>query len=607
MRETAQRKKEFGIGIRIAVICGLNVLVLLAVGCFMLLKFEYSLTQFFANEYIQKIEGAMEKQKDKQRQLLQSRYKVNAEISAGIAAPFVFNLDDNGISLALERYMELDEMLAVKVVDADGAPFFAMWKQSEEVSTGHAIPDSVQLDKVFSAKADSYVRDEKVGFVEIYYTDALLAEQIAASGEKSRQEIADFRVVIDKRIERAFVAQIISVLCVILVLVASIVASIHYIVLKPMKKCLQLAQRMSEGDFSGKMEVGRKDEIGTLGGTLNHMSMHLGQVLANISEGMERLAASSAQLLTTAQELSSGSEELNAQASTAADTTEKINENIHVVTSTAETMSDQSRSIASAAKEMSSDINSVAASIEEMAASIREVAQNCAEAQVMAEKARGASNNAERQMARLDQATKDIGKIIYVIENITEQIKLLALNATIEAARSGAAGRGFTVVANEVKNLAQQTARATHDIAQEIGSIQDKTGSVVADIQKVAEINTQFNDHTNIIAAAVEQQNTTTADIARIVGGVAQNSDNVSNLVESFSRKIEQEVVSALKETDGEVIRVSGNNRGVSSVAGETARAANSINAAARELSRLANELQQQVGQFKTGQENESG
>jgi methyl-accepting chemotaxis protein len=452
-----------------------------------------------------------------------------------------------------------------------------------------------------TASADSSVRDEKIGHVEIYYTDSLLAEQIAASREKARKEIEYFHIIIEKRIDRAFIAQILSVLCVILVLVGSIVASLHFIVLKPMKECLHFAQRMSGGDFSGKLDIGRKDEIGTLAGALNHMSTNLGQVLAKISEGMKSLAASSAKLLATAQKLSSGSEELTAQAGTAATATEKINDNIYAVTNTAETMSVQSQSIASSAKEMSSDVNSVAASIEEMSASIKEVAQNCSKAKIMAEEARGASHNAEKKMTELDAAAQDIGKIIDAIQEITEQIKLLALNATIEAARSGEAGRGFRVVANEVKNLAVQTSRATQDIAQQIGGIQNKTSSVVADIQMVADINSQFNDHTSTIAAAVEEQNSTTTEIARIVAEVARNSDNVSNLVESFSRNIEQEVVSALKEAHSEVVRVSSNNHGVNNVAQETARAANSINAAAKELSRLANELQQQVGQFKTG------
>lgn len=594
-------KKEFGIGIKISIICGITVLVLLAVGCFMLLNFEYSLAKFFVNEFIRKTERTIDEEGERQGKLLQSRYKVNAEIAAGIAAPFVFNLDDMGMSLALERYMGLDEMLAIQVIDADGDPFFAMWKESETIATGQAVPRTVRLDRAFTATADSSVRDELVGHVAIYYTDTLLAEQIAASREKARNEIEDFRVIIERRIDRAFFTQILSVIGVILVLVASIVASIHGVVLKPMTKCLHLAQRMSEGDFSGQIDVGGRDEIGTLANALNLMSMNLGQVLAKISRGMKSLAASSAELLATAQELSSGSKELTMQAGTAAAATEKINDNIFVVTSTAETMSDQSRSIAASAKEMSTAVNSVAASIEEMSSSIREVAGNCSKARIMAEKARGASHDAEKKMTELDKAARDIDKITDVIEHITEEIKLLALNATIEAARSGEAGRGFAVVANEVKNLAQQTARAAQDIAQQIGGIQDKTNSVVADIRNVADINSQFNDHTSIIAAAVEEQSTTTAEIARIVGGVAQNSDNVSNLVASFSGNIEQEVVSALKEANSQVVMVASNNHCVNNVARETATAANNINAAAEDLSRLANDLQQQVDRFKTG------
>lgn len=600
MTESAGKAGRFGIGIKISIICGIIVLVLLAVGSFALLRFEYSLTKFFENEYIQKIESAIEEQGEKQRQLLKNRYKVNAEIAAGIAAPFVFNLDDSSIGLALDRYMELDEMRAITVLDEDGAPFFAMWKDAGKIARGTALPETVSLDTAFAATADSFVHEEKVGHVEIYYTDDLMAGQIAAGREKARKEIEEFGLIIDRRIARAFITQIISVVGVILVLVASIVASLHYVVLAPMRQCLHFAQRMSGGDFAGRLAVHRRDEIGILADALNHMSVSLGKVLAQISEGMKSLAASSAKLLATARELSSGSEELTVQAGAAADATEKINDNIYMVTSTAETMSVQSRDIASATREMSADVNSVAASIEEMSASIHEVAQNCSKVQAMAEQAQGTSHNAEKKVTELHQAARDIGRIIDVIENITEEIKLLALNATIEAARSGEAGKGFTVVADEVKSLAQQTARATKDIARQIGGIQDRTSSVVADIQEVAVINSQFNDHAALIASTVGEQNATTAEIARIVGGVARSSDNVSNLVETFSLHIEQDVVSALKEASSEVDRVAGNNKGVNTVARETAQAAGSINAAAGELSRLANELQQQVGRFRT-------
>ncbi|HBI14196.1 MAG TPA: hypothetical protein DDY20_01530 [Desulfobulbaceae bacterium] len=600
MTKSSGKKDKFGIDLKISIICGINVLVLLAVGSFMLLNFEYSLTKFFVKEYIQKIERTIAEQEARQKKFLKSKYEENSEIAAGIAAPFVFNLDSNGIMLALERYMGLDEMLAIKVVDADGTPFFAMWKKADGVTTGATVPDTVYLDKSFSAAAVSYVREEKVGHVEIYYTDTLLAGQTSASREMARKEIEDFRLIIEKRISRAFIAQVLSVLCVILVLVGSIGVSLHFFVLKPMKDCLHFAQRMSDGDFSGKIDVGTSDEIGALAGTLNHMSLNLGQVLAKISEGMKSLTVSSANLLATAQKLATGSEELTVQASTAAKATENINHNIFVVTNTAETMSVQSQSIASSAKEISTDVNSVASSIEEISASIQEVAQNCAKAQFMAQEAHGASQNAENKMTELVREAQDIGNIIGAIEEITEQIKLLALNATIEAARSGEAGKGFSVVANEVKNLALQTSKATQDIAQQIGGIQDKTSSVVADIQKVAEINSRFTDHTNTIAAAVEVQNSTTAEIVRIVGEVAQNCSNVSNLVESFSRNIEEEVVTGLKESHNEVGRVSCNNQRVNNVAQETAHAASSINEAARELSLLANELQQQVNQFKT-------
>ena len=133
-------------------------------------------------------------------------------------------------------------------------------------------------------------------------------------------------------------------------------------------------------------------------------------------------------------------------------------------------------------------MQTVAAGSEEMGASIREIAQNATEAARVAAQAVEVADATNATVAKLGESSAEIGNVVKVITSIAEQTNLLALNATIEAARAGEAGKGFAVVANEVKDLAQETARATEDITRRVEAIQADTGGAVEAIGEIAAI-----------------------------------------------------------------------------------------------------------------------
>jgi methyl-accepting chemotaxis protein len=531
------------------------------------IKTSLALARIAVEEYIQNGEAA-------DPEAVNKFQEANAEFDLGINA-LLHGEDRTGEKVAPLHVAELKQM----VVEMETFHNDSFRKHADELMALHRQVLAVGAERSrLDAEADA--NGEKM--MEILQNVSLMAkENMTAAVNASHRNIlaAILGGVVFSSVLGLFISRLITL---------------------PLQKAVRFAGSLSDGDLTSTIDVNQRDEVGTMVRALNAMVDSLRGVVARISEGMRTLAAASTELSSTAQATASGAEELTAQAATTASASEEISANLNVVNATAATMGSQSRQVAASAENISTDVNAVAAAVAEMSASIQEVSRNCTQAQQMAQSASEASNSAREKMAILDQAARDIGEVIDVITEITEQTKLLALNATIEAARAGEAGKGFAVVASEVKELAKQTAAATENISRQIREMQGKTGGVVDDIRKVTEINSKVNEYTHTIAAAVEQQTATTGEISRTVAGVAAMTAEVSHLVRGFATSIEQELVNAINEATTGVAEVAANVHGVNDVARESAQAANGINDAAEGLAKLAAELQTQVDRFKT-------
>ena len=187
--------------------------------------------------------------------------------------------------------------------------------------------------------------------------------------------------------------------------------------------------------------------------------------------------------------------------------------------------------VANGSEEASSNVNSVASATEEMSSSVREIGRQVQESAQMAGDAVGQVHSATDRISALSSAAARIGDIVEIINNIAGQTTLLALNATIEAARAGEAGRGFSVVASEVTALAEQTAKATGEIGQQISGIQASTQESVAAINQIRGTIEQLSGISSAIASAIEEQGATTQEVARNVQHAAQGAQQVSSNV----------------------------------------------------------------------------
>lgn len=236
---------------------------------------------------------------------------------------------------------------------------------------------------------------------------------------------------------------------------------------------------------------------------------------------------------------------------------------------TAQETSVQATTVAAASEEASTNVQTVAAAAEELSSSINEISRQVADAARISNEASEETARTNKLVESLVAATERIGDVVKLINDIASQTNLLALNATIEAARAGEAGRGFSVVANEVKNLAAQTSRATEEIGGQIRAVQEETRHAVGGIRRIDDVIEQVRQISSGIASAVEEQGAATNEIAQNVQQAAQGTQQVSS-----------------------------NIAGVTSAAGLTGQSAEQVLSTATELSKNSILLQEEVARF---------
>ncbi len=197
---------------------------------------------------------------------------------------------------------------------------------------------------------------------------------------------------------------------------------------------------------------------------------------------------------------------------------------------------ERAKSVTHGAETASANVATVAAATEELSGSVTEITRQVAESSRVAAEAAADALRTSTQIKELSEAAKKIGDVVDLIDNIASQTNLLALNATIEAARAGEAGKGFAVVAAEVKQLADQTAKATSTIADQINGIQSSTQQSVEAINAISGVIGRLSEISNVIAASVEEQGTATLDISRNLNQASSSTAEVTEHIEGVSQ-----------------------------------------------------------------------
>jgi methyl-accepting chemotaxis protein len=301
-------------------------------------------------------------------------------------------------------------------------------------------------------------------------------------------------------------------------------------ILRPLAKLSETTGSLTRGEYDQSIEgTGRRDEIGDLARGLDGLrqeALRGRRLEQETQESQGRVAeerrrsreASAAELESSvggiARQLTERAAELREAARSLEDGAGQT--------------AGQAEAVAVGATEATANVQTVAAAAEELAASVAEITRQVAQAAQITGRALEETRGTDSTMSKLGEAAERIGEVVRLISGIAGQTNLLALNATIEAARAGEAGKGFAVVASEVKSLASQTAKATEEIAGQIGAIQDAAKDAVRSIQGIGAVVTEINEVAGAIAAAVEEQGAATREIARNVAEAASGTNDVS-------------------------------------------------------------------------------
>lgn len=390
----------------------------------------------------------------------------------------------------------------------DNQEYHAGWKKIE-----HSLSSIVALEDLVYSKW----QENKTLVQEIMS----ISTAVLADGHKILKISQEN---IQKRTKTGQKSSLIAIVAILAVLIVISFIMVRTI-LGPINRVVSRLKEISEGDLTKRLDVANNDELGVLTSYFNVFIDKLQDVISKVKENSTIMDSSSTELSAFSLQMSESSEETSKRSSMVAVATEEMGTNMN--------------SVAAAMEQSSTNVNIVASAAEEMTSTIQELSLNAEQGRSISEKAVTMATEVSKQMEGLGNAALEIGKVLEVITEISEQVNLLALNATIEAARAGEAGKGFAVVANEIKDLAKQTAEAAAEIRSKVENIQKSTGTAVTGIEDTSGIINEIYELVGSIAVGISEQSAATQEVSTNVAQAAHGIQEVNENVQQTSTVVD--------------------------------------------------------------------